>query len=268
MALSKQQAPTSHLTAFLAEVAGRGYHVGENPNYGGVNNAVHRPGSWHGDGLAADINWRGAGSERQKLLELIPLAEAYGLGLTFARDGVVGSARTHQGHLHVDVGSWSNYGRGPVRAHRATRKPPSSSGKRRKPRKLGTLRRGRRTGRIKLWQRILRASGHKLAADRVFGAVTYAETCDWQRARGLVPDGVVGPRSWARALLADEDGRLRRGDRGVHVELLQLIVKARRDGAYEAGTQEAVRRVQRYLGVTPDTIVGGATVAALTRHWT
>lgn len=125
MALSKQQAPKSHLMAFLAYAASRGYHVGEHPSYGGVNARVHRPGSWHGDGLAADINWRGAGHEMTKLIALIPLAEAYGLGITIARDGTVGSAATHTGHLHVDCGSYSNYGLGAVRAKAATRRPPT-----------------------------------------------------------------------------------------------------------------------------------------------
>jgi hypothetical protein len=91
MALSTQQAPAANLLAFCAEAQRRGFHVGEHPSYGGVN-PVHTRGSWHYDGLAADINWRGAGSERDKLLSLIPLAESYGLGLIFARDGIVGAA--------------------------------------------------------------------------------------------------------------------------------------------------------------------------------
>lgn len=114
MALSEQKASAKTLLTFLKIVAGRGYHVGEHPAYGGVDESVHRAGSWHGDGLAADINWRGTGSERTRLLKLIPLAESYGLALTFARDGVTGSAANHRDHLHVDCGSWSNYGDGPV----------------------------------------------------------------------------------------------------------------------------------------------------------
>ena len=270
MALSTQQAPVSHLNAFMAEAAERGYHVGEHPAYGGVH-PVHTKGSWHYDGLAADINWTGTG-ERAKLLELIPLAEAYGLGLIFARDGIVGAAVNHQGHLHVDVGSWSNYGKGNVRAKTATRKPPpasSSSGKTRKPKRIALLKRGKKTGRIKLWQRILRACGHtQVKADGVFGPITERATRDWQHQRGLTADGVVGPRTWARALLSDADGRLRRGDTGPHVELLQLIVGAARDGVYGPGTQEAVRRVQRWLGVATDTIIGPGTTGALVRHWT
>lgn len=116
MALSKQKASSATLLEFLAYAHGLGYHVGEHPQYGGVDDSVHRPESWHADGLAADINWRRSGSERDKLLELIPVAESFGLGLTFARDGTTGSAATHTSHLHVDVGSYSNYGSGAVPA--------------------------------------------------------------------------------------------------------------------------------------------------------
>jgi hypothetical protein len=94
-----------------------GYHVGEHPAYGGVTRAVHTRGSWHNDGLAADINW-GTGSppsERKHLLVALQVAESMGLALIYARDGTTGVAANHRHHLHVDVGEWSNYGRGNVR---------------------------------------------------------------------------------------------------------------------------------------------------------
>lgn len=115
MALSKQATPTRNLNVFLAWASAAGYRVGEHPAYGGVT-AVHVPDSWHYEGGAADINWRVGNppGERTRLLFALEVAESMGLAVTFARDGVVGSAASHQNHLHVDVGVYSNYGRGPV----------------------------------------------------------------------------------------------------------------------------------------------------------
>jgi hypothetical protein len=115
MALSKQIAPTSYLERFMRWASAAGYHVGEHPAYGGVTAGVHVPGSWHYDSRACDVNKNGP-DERRDLIHALEVATSYGLGAIFARDGIVGAARNHQGHLHVDVGEWSNYGAGDVRA--------------------------------------------------------------------------------------------------------------------------------------------------------
>lgn len=140
------------------------------------------------------------------------------------------------------------------------------SGKKRKPKKLATVKRGKKSGRIKLWQRILRDEDYGIAADGKFGPATERSTKHWQTSRGLVSDGIAGPRSWARAII--DDGPVQRGNRCVHVELVQLICGAKRDGVFGAGTQEAVRRVQSYLGAKPDGVFGPDTVRRLTNHWT
>lgn len=117
MALSQQVTPAYVLKVFMRWAKVNGYRVGEHPDYGGVAPGVHAAGSWHADGLAADINW-GTGNppgERAKLLTALKVAQSMGLAITYARDGTTGTAATHQGHLHVDVGEWSNYGSGTVR---------------------------------------------------------------------------------------------------------------------------------------------------------
>lgn len=116
MALSKQSAPTQNLKIFMTWADAAGYRVNEHPDYGGVT-AVHTKGSWHYDGLAADINWGAPGSPRGeagRLLAALAVAESMGLAVIYARDGVEGAAANHQSHLHVDVGSWSNHGAGNV----------------------------------------------------------------------------------------------------------------------------------------------------------
>ncbi|GAB3176401.1 hypothetical protein GCM10027059_50870 [Myceligenerans halotolerans] len=138
----------------------------------------------------------------------------------------------------------------------------------RSPRRPRTIQRGSTGYLSELWQRILRASGHHLAADGVFGPVSEAETRAWQRARGLVADGVVGPVTWTRALLADADGVLRRGDRGVHVELAQYLIRVRRDRVFGPITEDGTEKVQRFLGITDDGVIGRQSVTALVNHWT
>lgn len=46
-------------------------------------------------------------------------------------------------------------------------------------------------------QKALRARGHSLTADGVFGATTLSRTKAFQTSRGLVADGVIGARTWA-----------------------------------------------------------------------
>lgn len=57
---------------------------------------------------------------------------------------------------------------------------------------LPTLRRGARGEHVRTLQ-----EGLKVTADGIFGAATEATLRTWQRAHGLVPDGIVGPKTWA-----------------------------------------------------------------------
>lgn len=60
-----------------------------------------------------------------------------------------------------------------------------------------TLRRGMQGESVTVWQRQLRADGWLVKDDGVFGTQTDAATRGWQAARGLEPDGVVGPKTRA-----------------------------------------------------------------------
>jgi peptidoglycan hydrolase-like protein with peptidoglycan-binding domain len=62
-----------------------------------------------------------------------------------------------------------------------------------------TLRRGARGDLVKQLQTIL-----GLNADGIFGAGTEAAVREFQRNHGLVPDGIVGPQSWASLMDTDE----------------------------------------------------------------
>lgn len=57
------------------------------------------------------------------------------------------------------------------------------------------------------WQHVLLTSGQSLApygADGDFGKTTRRATRRYQKARGLVPDGIVGPKTWATAGAVEE----------------------------------------------------------------
>ena len=55
-----------------------------------------------------------------------------------------------------------------------------------------TIRRGDHGVAVKLLQKAL-----KLDVDGIFGGKTEAAVRAWQRKRDIVPDGIVGPRTWA-----------------------------------------------------------------------
>jgi len=68
------------------------------------------------------------------------------------------------------------------------------------PMQRSTIRRGSRGPDVVAWQQHLIAEGYDLgqcAADGVFGARAELATKNYQLARGLVVDGVVGPQTWA-----------------------------------------------------------------------
>ena len=117
MALAKSAALTSSIVRFCEWAAANGYQVGEMPPWGIVHR-VHSKNSYHYArdgkyGQAADINWPGGGApERARLITAVSVAESLGLAVRYSLYGhVVG----HDTHLHVDVGNWSNLGRGEVK---------------------------------------------------------------------------------------------------------------------------------------------------------
>jgi lysozyme family protein len=71
---------------------------------------------------------------------------------------------------------------------------------------------------VKTLQYLLRARGHSVAVDGVFGPNTEAAVKAFQTSRGLVADGIVGPLTWAALVVQVKKGSQGDAVRGVQEE--------------------------------------------------
>lgn len=133
--------------------------------------------------------------------------------------------------------------------------------------------------RIKALQYLLRRQGfYKSKLDGQFGPQTTCAVKAFQRSRGLIVDGVVGPQTWQRLVVT-----LRRGSRGNAVKAVQSAFSyfyseggpvefepfyekdsnLDGDGVFDAQTERAVRKFQEGEGLRVDGVVGPETWCAL-----
>ncbi|HZH75347.1 MAG TPA: peptidoglycan-binding protein [Archangium sp.] len=134
-----------------------------------------------------------------------------------------------------------------------------------------TLKSGSSGPAVKTLQQALAKAGFSPgAADGQFGPKTDAAVKAFQRAKGLVADGIVGPKTWAQlnATSAPSGGSgptLKQGQSGAPVSALQNRLNqlgfnvGAADGQFGPKTDAAVKAFQKANGLVADGVVGPRT---------
>jgi peptidoglycan hydrolase-like protein with peptidoglycan-binding domain len=131
------------------------------------------------------------------------------------------------------------------------------------------VRRGDEGHPVTTLQYLLRAHGHQIAADGIFGPRTEAAVKAVQQANGLAADGIVGPLTWPKVIVTVRQGSQGDAVRGVQEEFQFRNLSGdpskgvQVDGIFGPQTDAAVRGFQDALGITVDGIVGPVTWRAL-----
>ena len=127
---------------------------------------------------------------------------------------------------------------------------------------------------VRTLQDLLRARGHGVAVDGIFGPLTDAAVRAFQQAKGLSVDGIVGPHTWGALIIVVRQGSSGDAVRGVQEEFQFRNLSGDPhkglavDGIFGPKTHAAVRGFQQALhadipSVTVDGIVGPMTWRAL-----
>ena len=131
------------------------------------------------------------------------------------------------------------------------------------------VRRGDDVFPVRPLQHLLRARQQLVTVDGSFGPRTEAAVRAFQTARGLVPDGIVGPATWPQLVV-----QVRQGSTGDAVRAVQEVMDfhdqsggeappVQIDGVFGPRTDAWVRGFQTAVGTTSDGIVGPITWRAL-----
>ena len=118
-------------------------------------------------------------------------------------------------------------------------------------------------------QQLLRARGHTVTVDGIFGPQTEAALRAFQQSRGLGADGIAGLQTWSRLVV-----QVKKGSTGDAVRGVQEVMKFHDqsegegppihvDGIFGSRTDQWVRGFQSAVGTTSDGIVGPITWRAL-----
>jgi len=129
--------------------------------------------------------------------------------------------------------------------------------------RMTTIRQGNTGDEVKVAQYLTKfAAAGK--ADGVFSADFVAHVCTWQRTHGLVPDGVIGPKTWKKMAevaytVSTSKNRKSRNVWAVQILLGRTVV----DGIFGSKTKQAVAVFQTAVGIKSDGICSPATYLAL-----
>jgi peptidoglycan hydrolase-like protein with peptidoglycan-binding domain len=136
------------------------------------------------------------------------------------------------------------------------------------------VREGNQQHPVQTLQYLLRARGHNLTVDGIFGPATAAAVRAFQQQEGLAVDGIVGPVTWSALIITVQQGSQGDAVRGVQEEFQFRNLSGdpnqglQVDGIFGPQTDAAVRGFQQALhqdipSVAVDGIVGPVTWQAL-----
>ena len=125
---------------------------------------------------------------------------------------------------------------------------------------------------IRTLQFLLRARGHNLTVDGIFGPATEAAVKAFQTGQGITPDGILSPQTWAALIIQVKNGSTGDAVRGVQEEFQFRAGEPGKglqvDGIFGPQTDSTIRGFQHALSldipsVVVDGIVGPITWQAL-----
>jgi peptidoglycan hydrolase-like protein with peptidoglycan-binding domain len=127
---------------------------------------------------------------------------------------------------------------------------------------------------VETLQYLLRARGHSVTVDGIFGPLTDAAVRAFQQEKHLLVDGIVGPQTWPALIITVRQGSTGDAVRGVQQEFQFRNLSGDPskglavDGIFGPKTDAAVRGFQQALyqdipSVAVDGIVGPVTWQAL-----
>lgn len=126
-----------------------------------------------------------------------------------------------------------------------------------------TVKEGSRNGAVVTLQYALRARGYSVVVDGQFGSGTKSTVLAFQRSRGLVADGVVGPITWEALLPTLKQGATGSAVTALQLELVSSGHKMVVDGSFGSGTHATVLGFQGNHGLYRDGVVGPVSWRAL-----
>lgn len=125
------------------------------------------------------------------------------------------------------------------------------------------LKSGAKGAAVTTLQHLLRGKKHSTSVDGSFGPDTLAKVKSFQKAAGLVVDGVVGPQTWLAVVVTLKNGSSGEAVKGLQKELTSAGQKLEADGSFGSKTTAAVKAFQKAEKLEVDGVVGPITWGAL-----
>ena len=121
---------------------------------------------------------------------------------------------------------------------------------------------------IRTLQFLLRAHGHSLAVDGIFGAATEAAVKAFQTSKSMTADGIVAPQTWSALIIQVKKGNSGDAVRGVQEEFQFRSGEPGKglkvDGIFGPQTDSTVRGFQHALSLDIPSVIVDGTVGPVT----